>query len=145
MIISFECDVSDKLKSGIENYMHPKNVLLQLTDDFFVENKAYYYGRMVLIVETSFFDLIARYMAYFGVIGLLFSWLVGNLQLWSGVFFISLLLVAVSSVYLSSKIRFYLLRWRVHKVIDASLRMDWLSKEQVVSRFIHGEMADESE
>ena len=143
MIVSFECEVSDKLKKSLENYVHPKNTLLQLTDDLFVENKVYYYGNMVLVVEIGMFDIIAQYFAYFGVIGLLFSWFIGNYQLWMGIPYISFLVIAVCLSYLSSKVRFYLLRWRIHEVVDKDLKMTWLSKEQVITRFIHGVKQDE--
>lgn len=138
MIISFECKVNDKLKTALDNYLNPKSLLLSATDGLYVEKKVYYYGDMVLIVERGLFDVIAEYMVYTGSIGLVFSVLVGGLEMWGGVFSISLFMILVSLIFMSSKIRFYLLRWRIHKKVDADLRMDWLSKEQVVSRFIHG-------
>lgn len=109
-----------------------------MTDDLYVENKVHYYGNMVLIVQTSMFDIVAQYIALTGVIGLLFSWLVGGLDLWKGIFYISLVIILVSMSYLSSKFRFYLLRWRINKVVDKNLKLEWLSKEQVVNRFIQG-------
>lgn len=142
MIVSFECMVTDKLKMALDNYLHPKNIFLQMTDQFFVENKVYYFGNMVLIVENGFFDLIAQYIAYLGIIGFLFAWLSGNLNTWGSILFISLVLITASALYQSSKIRFYLLRWRIHKVVNKRLKMEWLSKEQVVSRFIHGVYQD---
>lgn len=138
MIVSFECDVSDKLKVALENYVHPRNELLGATDGLFVENRVLYYGRMVLIVQTSFFDVVAEYLAYMGLLSLLISWLVGSLQLWSGLFYIGVFIVLIALCYLSSKVRFYLLRWRVNRVVDKNLKLTWLSKEQVITRFIHG-------
>lgn len=136
LIVSFECDVSDKLKTALENYLHPRSAWLSLTDGFFVENRVYYYGRMVLIVERGFFDVISQYLAYLGVIGLFYCFFIGPFN--QGFFFGSLLMLGVAVSYLSAKVRFYLLRWRINKVVDKSLKISWLSKEQVINRFIHG-------
>lgn len=138
MIVSFECERSEKLEKAIDNYLHPNNTLLQLTDDLYVENKVYYFDNVVLIVQTSFFDIVAQYFVYFGVMGLLFSWLVDTNQFFRGIPYISFLVVLICLVYLSAKVRFYLLKWRINKVVDKDIQMKWLSKEHVINRFIIG-------
>ena len=149
MIVSFECVVSDKLRVAVDNYLNPRNPFLALTDSFFVENKAYYYKikddksgkRLVLIVENGIFDLVAEYVALTGVMGFVFSVLSSGV-FWSGILYVSIILVVISLCYLSSKFRFYLLRWRIHRVVDSKLELECLSKEQVINRFVFGVESD---